>query len=42
VQLKWVGHVVRIFENSIAKRDMEGRLSGKGPPENRGTDEKTK
>jgi hypothetical protein len=33
LQLKWVGHVVSIFENGIPKRDMEGRLAGKGPPE---------
>jgi hypothetical protein len=34
LQLKWVEYVARIFENGIPKRDMEGLLAGKVPPEN--------
>jgi hypothetical protein len=31
--LKWVGQVIRIFENGIPKRDIEGSLAEKGPSE---------
>lgn len=30
-RLKWVGHVVRMFENTIPKLILEGSLGGRGP-----------